>query len=164
MKTKLNSNQKNLICGAVVCLLSAYLFWYTRTKIKLNAFLGGFGTNAKTVPSAVFTLMFILGLILIFQSVLRQKKKYSSSTEFKWMSKEVAKHILLIAIVTVAYVFLLQKIGFFVMSAFYLMFLFLYTKVKPLTAMIITAGVEVALYLIFVELLNVAITMNVLLI
>ena len=164
MKAKLNSNQKNMICGMITCLLAAYLFWYTRTQIRVNAFIGGFGTNAKTVPSAVFTFMCLLGLALVFQALLMQRHGHANSKEFKWMSKEVALRILLIAVVTAAYVVLLQKIGFFVMSAAYMMFLLLYSKVKPLPAAIITVGVEVALYLIFVVLLKVAITMNVLLI
>lgn len=164
MKAQLNSNQKNIICGAVTCLIAVYLFWYARTQIRVNAFIGGFGTDARTVPSSVFVLMFLLGLALIVQALLRQRRGYVNSTEFKWMSRDVALRILLIAAVTVVYVILLQKIGFFVMSAVYMMFLLLYSKVKPLPAAIINVSVDVALYLIFVVLLKVSITMGVLLI
>ena len=164
MKVKLNSNQKNIICGAVTCLIAAYLFWYARTQIRVNAFIGGFGTDARTIPCAVFTFMFLLGLTLILQALLMQRRGNTNDKEFKWMSRNVARRILLIAVVTVVYVLLLQKIGFFVMSAVYLMFLLLYSMVKPIPAVIITVCVDVALYLIFVVLLKVAITMNVLLI
>lgn len=164
MKAQLDNNQKNIICGAVTCLIAAYMFWYARTKIQVNAFIGGFGTDAKTVPSAVFALMFILGLALIAQALIMQRRKFENSKEFKWMSRDAALHILLIAAVTVVYVILLQKIGFFVMSAAYMMFLLIYSKVKPLTAAIITVCVDAALYLIFVVLLKVSITMGVLLI
>ena len=164
MNVKLNSNQKNIICGAVTCLIAVYLYWYARTKIRVNAFIGGFGTDARTIPCAVFILMFLLGLALVVQALLLQRRGFSSNSEFKWMSKDISLRILLIAVVTVAYVLLLQKIGFFVMSSIYMMFLLLYSKVRPLPAVIITVCVDVALYLIFVVLLKVAITMNVLLI
>lgn len=164
MKTKFNSNQKNIICGAAVCVLAALLLYYTRTRIKINAFISGFGTDARTVPTIIFGFMFLMGLLLIVDAVLRNKKGYVNTKEFKWIPKDDLRHMAVIILAIVVYAVLTQIIGYFVMTAIYMAFLFWYTKLSLKATLAITVCVDVALYLLFVVALNVPITMNVLLI
>lgn len=164
MKRQLNGNQKNMVCGAAVCLAAAALFGYSRTQIKVNRFITGFGTDARTVPSAVYAFMFLLGVCLILVAVSRERRAFENTKEYKWIPRENLKSMGIVIFSIVIYALLVRKIGFFVMSAILMMFLFCYTKVKVKLAVIITIGVEIALYLIFVVALNVPITMDVLLI
>lgn len=157
---KMNNNKKDIVCGAAVCAVSAFLFLYGRATIKVNAFISTGSTNAKSVPSAVFGFMFVLGLMLIGQAIIRDKKSFENKKEYKWMTRDVLVHLGFIAAATIVYVLLAKPIGYFTMTAIYLMFMFLFNKVKPVTAIIITVAACVALYLVFVVLLNVSISMG----
>lgn len=164
MKVKLNSNHKNMICGAVICLLSLFLLYYTRSSIKVNAFITGFGTDARTVPTIIFLLMFLLGAGLGVNAILRNRKGIVNTKEYKWISREDWRHMAVVVLSIVVYAVLIQIIGYFVMTAVYMLFLFWYTKLNMKAALIITVCVDAALYLLFIVALHVPITMNVLLI
>ena len=161
MKKGLNGNQKNIVCGVVTCVAAAFMFYYSRTHIKVNAFITGYGTDARTVPSIIYAFMFIMGVCLILTAVSREKRQFANTKEFKWIPAENLKPMGIVIITIVLYTLLVRKIGFFVMSAIYMMFLFCYTKVNVKLAIAISVGVEIALYLIFVVALNVPITRNV---
>lgn len=163
MKKTLNSNQKNMLCGLGVCLVAAFLFYYTHTSIKVNAFITGYGTNSQTVPSIIFGFMFLMGILLIINSALRNKRGFENKKEFKWIRKEDWKRMAVVVGTIVVYTILTQIVGYFVTTAVYMMFLFWYTKVSMKVAAILTVCVEIGLYLLFVVVLNVPITMNVLL-
>lgn len=164
MKTKLNTNKKNMICGAAVCIFSALMIYHARTSIKINAFITGYGTDARTVPTIIFGFMFLMGAALIVNALLCEKKGFINTKEYKWIAKEDWKHMAVVVLSIVVYAVLTQIIGYFVMTAIYMAFLFWYTKLSVKATLIITVGVDIVLYLLFVVALHVPITMNVLLI
>ncbi len=61
----------------------------------------------------------------------------------------------------IVYGILVRYVGYFVMTTLLLLFLFIYTKVSVKTAAIITVCTLVVLYVLFVIVLKVPITMNV---
>ncbi len=140
------------------------LFYYSRTRIKVNRFITGFGTDARTVPAAVYAFMFFLGICLILPAAGRERRGFENTKEYKWIPKENLKSMGIVIFSIVVYALLVREVGFFVMSAILMMFLFCYTKVNVRMAAAITVFVEIALYLIFVVVLKVPITMDVLLI
>ena len=163
MKKNFDGNQKNIFCGIGVCLVSAFLFIYTHTSIKVNTFITGFGTNSQTVPSVIFGFMFIMGCLLIVNSLLRLAKGFENKKEFKWIRKEDWKSMAIVVGAIVLYTILTQVVGYFVSTIVYMLFLYWYTKVSLKVAVILTVCVDIGLYLLFVVVLNVPITMSVLL-
>ncbi len=156
-----DNNKKNIVCGAVVCAVSAFFYYWSRTHIKVNALMAGFGTDSRSVPSAIFAFMFAMGLVLIVQSLLRMKKGFVNTKEYKPIPKDDIRHVLLIIGVIIVYGILVRYVGYFVMTTLLLLFLFIYTKVSVKTAAIITVCTLVVLYVLFVIVLKVPITMNV---
>lgn len=161
MKTGLDNNRKNIICGAVVCAIAAFFFYWSRTHIKVNALMAGYGTDSRSIPSAIFGFMFVMGALLIVQSLLRMKKGFVNTKEYKPIPKEDIRHMLIIIGAIIVYGVLVRYVGYFVMTAVLLAFLFLYTKVSVKTTVIITVCSIVVLYVLFVIVLKVPITMNV---
>ena len=89
------------------------------------------------------------------------KKGFVNTKEYKPIPKDDFKHVLLIIGVIIVYGILVRYVGYFVMTTLLLLFLFIYTKVSVKTTVIITVCSIVVLYVLFVIVLKVPITMNV---
>ncbi len=161
MKAQLSTNKKNMICGAVVCFVSAFFFYYSRANIKVNTFIAGFGTDSRTVPSIIFGFMFLMGLVLLADAVVKEKRQIVAKNEFEGIAKEDIGHMLVVVVAIAVYAVLAKYVGYFTMTAIYMLFLFWYTKLNIKTAVILTFCVTLALYLLFVVALGVQISHNV---
>ena len=138
----------DMAAGILFMLLSVYWFVQANKMIKLE-----FGLGPGAYPKVVSTGLFILGLILTVQSVIKGLPK----PEFKIDRKAVLRLIIFVA-ATIVYVQLMKPLGFLLLTPPYLFFgtwFFGYKRrvVAAVTSICLTAAIYVVFRMIFLVIL-----------
>ena len=134
----------DLVTGILLMLLSAFWFFQADKMLKVEL-----GIGPGDYPKIVSVGLFLLGLVLAVQSVIRGLPKWEGKIE-----KKAALRFLIFTVVTFVYARSMKYLGFTLVTPLYLFFgiwFFGYRKyiIAAITSIGVTAGIYVVFRIIF---------------
>jgi len=130
----------DMVTGIFLMLLSVYWFFEANKMMTIELGLG-----PGDYPKFVSTGLFILGLILTIQSVIKGLPK----PDFKIDKKAILRLIIFVT-ATIAYVQLLRTLGFILLTPFYLFFgCWFFGYRRRVIAAIASVGVTAFVFIVF---------------
>ena len=140
----------DLIMGILFMLLAAFWFYHANKMMKVELGIGPGG-----YPKFVSVGLFILGLLLTVQSIIKGLPKWEAKID-----RKAALRLLIFVAVTFAYVRVMRVMGFIIMTPLYLFFacwFFGYRKyiIAAILSIGLTAGIHVIFRMIFLVMLPV---------
>ena len=135
-----NTRFVDMITGLVLMLISAYWFYEANKMMKVELGIGPGG-----YPMFVSAGLFILGLVLVLQNVIKGLPKPAGGIDWKAM-----KRLVIFVAVTFLYVWAMKYLGFLLLTPPYLFFAcWFFEYPKRLIAIIVSISATAILYLVF---------------
>ena len=129
-----------MVTGIFLMLFASYWFYEANKMMKVDLGIGPGG-----YPMFVSTGLFIMGLILTIQSIIKGIPKPEGKIE-----KKAALRVVVFVIVTFAYVQLMRYVGFLLLTPFYMFFACCFFEYrKKIIAAIASVCVPVVLFVVF---------------
>ena len=130
----------DMVTGIFFMLLSVYWFVQANKMIKLE-----FGLGPGAYPKVVATGLFILGLILTIQSVIKGFPRPEGKIDRKAMLR-----LIIFVAITIVYIQLMKPLGFLLTTPPYLFFgCWFFGYRKRVIAAIASIGLTAAIYVVF---------------
>ena len=111
--------------------------------------------SSKSYPLFTIALLFGLTTLYLVQMILAAKKFGVESGADKVFAGFLPKQFILSIVLTVAYVFLVDVLGFFTATTLFMIASFVYLKVPVLHSVIALVSMDLLIYLAFVLFLGV---------
>lgn len=142
---------------AVLALLTAVIFFYFSLRLPPAAY---------QLPRILIALIVLLSLGMLWESHTLSKKEKQNSAEYP-AEKSINEYSLrtpaIYAVLIAGYVFLLQPVGYFIMTPIFIIASFFFLKsAKPVAAVVTAFAFTIFVYLLFVLFLHLPVPMGIL--
>ena len=130
----------DLIMGVVFMALAAFWFYHASQMRPVELGIGPAG-----YPKFVSVGLFVLGLVLIVQSLIKGLPKWEAKVDFKAILRQVVFFA-----VSLVYIRSMRYLGFAVLTPFYLFFMcWFFGYRKYIIAAIMSVGLTAAIFIVF---------------
>mgnify|MGYP001102638691 CR=1 FL=1 len=133
--------------GVVVFMYAVCAFFY--------AYSFSLSESSKSYPLFTIVLLFALTTLYLVQMILAAKKYGVESGADSVFADFKPKQFILSVVLTLAYVFLVDVLGFFTATTLFMIASFVYLKVPVLHSVIALVSMDLLIYLAFVLFLGV---------
>ncbi len=133
--------------GVVVFMYAVCAFFY--------AYSFSLSESSKSYPLFTIVLLFALTTLYLVQMILAAKKYGVESGADSVFAGFKPKQFILSVVLTLAYVFLVDVLGFFTATTLFMIASFVYLKVPVLHSVIALVSMDLLIYLAFVLFLGV---------
>ncbi len=133
--------------GVVAFMYAVCAFFY--------AYSFSLSESSKSYPLFTIVLLFALTTLYLVQMILAAKKYGVESGADSVFAGFKPKQFILSVVLTLAYVFLVDVLGFFTATTLFMIASFIYLKVPLLHSVIALVAMDLLIYLAFVQFLGV---------
>ncbi|MGL1893425.1 MAG: tripartite tricarboxylate transporter TctB family protein [Spirochaetaceae bacterium] len=142
---------EKLITGFIVIILSVSMYILASTQIKAETLAG---VSPQAVPHLVAKIIFLMGIIMIGQSIhLFFKEK--TSKKISYSKAKFIKFPFIVFLLMLTYAGLMFYVGYFIASFIVLPTIMYVMKERKLTNYFVIAGIIIFIYIVIDVLLNI---------
>lgn len=117
--------------------------------------------TAARLPQLLIVIIIILSIAMFIESVIKPKKMAASNNDF--VQNIAVKRVFLFAVFIALYIFLIDTIGYFIVTPIFVIVAFIYLKAAKLkTVIFIAVGFTAFIYALFVMFLKIPVPMGLL--
>jgi putative tricarboxylic transport membrane protein len=150
---ELNITKKNIIIALITFFIGLLIFLLVPYQIHLVR--GTTIITARDFPKTISYILMLLGIILGIKSIFEKEKSKNNSKVEKACKDDLIRIIKFLSMFAM-YIFGIKIIGFFTLTTIFIVFLMIFLKIKKwYMIFLITIGVDLFLYLIFVNVMKV---------